>query len=73
MSESMRAAKLVAESVGALLDAAQHVARCGSLEHADADYLLGCSRRVYSAFAAADDVSAVEELGDLANDNVGPV
>lgn len=67
----MRAAKLVAESVGALLDAAQHVARCGGLEHAGADYLLDCSRRVYSALAAADDVSAVEELGDLADGEPG--
>jgi len=64
----MRAAELVAESVGALLDAAQHVARCGGLEHADADYLLDCNRRVEYAIRDAKDVSAIEELGDLASE-----
>ena len=61
----MRAAKLVAESIGALLDAAQHIARCGGLEHAMADYLLDCNYRVYSAIEEATNVSAVEKLGDL--------
>ena len=43
-----RGAKLIAHSIAALLDAAQHIARCGGLEHAGADYLLDCSRRVYA-------------------------
>lgn len=62
----MRAAKLIAESVGALLEAASHVARAGGLEHADADYLLDCSGRVNSALDEAENVSAVERLGEVA-------
>lgn len=65
---TMRAAKLVAESVAALLDAAQHVARCGGIEHASADYLLDCSRRVDYAIQDAENASAVERLGELAEE-----
>jgi len=62
----MRAAKLIAESVAALIDAGQHIARCGGLEHADADYLLDCERRVFAAIEEAENTSAVEQLGELA-------
>ena len=62
--ETMNAAKLVAESVAALLDAAHHVAGCGGLEHASADYLLDCSRRVYCAIQEAENVATVDPLGE---------
>ncbi len=61
----MRAAKLVAESVAALLDAGQHIARSGGLEHASADYLLDCSRRVEFAIRDAENTSAVERLAEV--------
>lgn len=68
MSERMRAARLVAESIGALLDGAQHVARCGGLDNANGDYLLDCSRRVYSAIEDSKNVSAVDLLGEVAEE-----
>lgn len=68
MSEQMRAAKLIAESVGALLEAAAHIAGAGGLKYAHQGSILDCSNRVYRAIEDAENVSAVEKLGDLADD-----
>lgn len=64
----MRAAKLVASSIAALLDAGAHVARAGGLEHADAGVLQDCANRVEWAIEEAENTSAVERLGELAEE-----